>query len=77
MYDIVQYGQVGNTFYSYHLILYTILQAIPTLPYCTLTYILFLPFDTVHYLTVYPYLSILNIIIRVEIECEIVYSMEE
>ena len=47
------------TFYHYSSIMYTILHSISTLPYCTLSYNLFLLFHTVHFHTFYLYSSIL------------------
>jgi hypothetical protein len=68
---------------------YIILHSITTLPGFTLSYIISLLFHTVHYHTFYTYHSILYTIVhyiptrpyvqygRVEIECKIVYSVEE
>jgi hypothetical protein len=61
----------------YSSILYTILHAISTLPYCTLSYILSLLLHTAHYYTFYHYSSLLYINLhRVGIYSKIVYSME-
>jgi hypothetical protein len=76
MYDSVQYGRVE-------------IECM-ILAFYTLSYILSLLLHTVHYLTFYLYTSIMYTILhyiihsissvqygRVEIECKIVYSMEE
>jgi hypothetical protein len=52
------------TSYPYSSILYTIIYSISTLPYCTLSYVLFLHFHTVHNLTWYLYSSIMYTILH-------------